>query len=90
MVELPKMRPQKDRQIDLPIRQSRTWEGPAIQLVVFPIFPGEFSVPSRGYNVVNRALAAHFGLASWFSSVVNSLDTSRWCPVPYRLILRVE
>ena len=29
--------------------------------------------------MVNRALAAHFGLASWFSSVVHSLDTSRPC-----------
>ena len=35
-------------------------------------------LPSNlGYDAVNRALAAHFSLAGWFSSVVNGLDTSR-------------
>ena len=35
------------------------------------------SIANLGYDAVNRALAAHFGLAGWFSSVVNALDTSR-------------
>ena len=35
------------------------------------------SMANLGYDAVNRALAAHFGLAGWFSSVVNALDTSR-------------
>ena len=35
-------------------------------------------LPSNlGYDAVNRALAAHFSLAGWCSSVVNGLDTSK-------------